>query len=262
MQRFAAYLVLSVLTACAHESEEVVETPCCVQPVAARAEAYPPAVGVLLSEPERCEATARLLIATSPDEAWRALSECVARGRFTALRPLLGGGWDRDLQTRPDAPGLITRIIAARGGDVDDDLQLLHDHRIPIFTLHQALARPELYRGALVVVRARLSSHGVIDELRLVSQTREVQVAATDRVITRATGPYVTQSRRTMTVPRSHNLDVPTGNRAFATVPLDPFVDADEPLVVLARFDGMRDEDGWPVLTVLDHVRPSAGVSY
>jgi hypothetical protein len=259
MRRIVAILLVLLPACAAHQLEEREDAPCCVQPPPAPEDV--PVVG-LLNEAERCEAAARILLTTNHENGWRALAGCVANGRFTALRALLRGDWDHDLQTRSDAPLLIARIIAERGGNVDDDLPLLHEHRVPLFSLRQALARPELYQGALVIVRARLSSHGVVDETRLVSQMRNVQVGLTDRVVTRAAAPYGMDSRHVRTVPRAYNLDIPTGNRMLAAMPPDPFVDEGDSLVLLARFDGLRAEDQWPVLTVMAHLRPNAALSY
>jgi hypothetical protein len=177
-------------------------------------------------------------LAASPDDGWSRLWRCVARGRFTALRNVLDGAWDHELQTRPDAPWLVARMIAERGGDVDDDLRLVHERRVPMFALSQVLARPDLYRHAIVIVRARLAPSGLLSETKLVSQMWDV--------------PWW----------GAHNLDVATGTRAIGLVERDPFVDGEEPVVVLGRFDGLRDGDDWPVVSVLGHFRPSATVTY
>jgi hypothetical protein len=215
-----------------------------------------------IEAPARCEAAARTRLASSPDEAWRQLWGCVLQGHFTALRNLLGGAWDRELQTRPDAPFLVARVIAERGGDVDGDLRLVHDRRVPLFALSQALARPDQLRGALVIVRARVSPRGVLDETRLVSQTWDVPLGPSERVITRAPAPFSSDTRRVITSRRGYNLDVATGARVMALVERDPFLDEDDAQVVLARFEGLRDGDAWPVVSVLSHFRPSPTVSY
>jgi hypothetical protein len=210
---------------CAAERAEEVEV-CC------REEALPPPIDFAstVEGPARCAEAAR-----TSDDPWRRLWDCVNQGHFTALSALLSGAWDRDLQTRPDAPLLVLRVIATRGGQVDADLVRLHERRVPLFSLSQALARPALYRGALLIVRARLSSQGVLDEIRLVGRSADV--------------------------PRWYNLDVPTGQRVLAVVN-DPFLDGGDPVVVLARFDGLRDGDGWPELSVLSHLKPAPGLAY
>jgi len=178
--------------------------------------------------PMRCARAAAAWLPAAPDEAWRALWCCVEAGRFIALRELLGYDWDGLLRTRHDAPILLARVIAERGGDVETDLALLHDHHIPIFSLPQALARGA--PGTVVMVRGRLSPSGLLEETRVASAWRD-------------------------------NLDVATGRRLLATG-ADALADPDEPLVLFGRFDGLRAGDGWPELHVLAGFRPSALLSY
>jgi hypothetical protein len=266
--RRASGCLLLLLSACAHDPvqpDPVSEPPpCCNERV--EATAFPDGEGhdfaARVEAPARCEAAARARLAVAPDEAWRGLWDCVLKGRFTALRPLLRDGWDHELKTRADAPLLMARVIAERGGDVETDLSMIHELRVPLFSLSQALARPDLYRGALVIVRARLSSRGVLSETRLVSQSWDLPVGATERVVTRAAAPFASDTRRFYTSRRSYNLDVATGARALAAVAQDPFIDDEESLVVLGRFEGLRDADGWPLVTVLQHFRPKSLVSY
>src|SRR3954468_10282652 len=59
------------------------------------------------ASPFDCEAGARTLRDSSPDQAWSALVACVertgwSRGDFTYLERLTGGFWDPDLTTRSD----------------------------------------------------------------------------------------------------------------------------------------------------------------
>ena len=225
-------LACLVLLGCAHETVETDPPACCLVAAETAATATPPQ---RFDGPERCEAEARAKLTASRDEAWRALWRCVAGGRFTALRELLDDAWDHELRTRVDGGVLLARVIAERGGDVERDLRLVHERRLPVFSLAQVLARPEL-RGALVIVRARVSARGLLDETRLAGQTWQPRW-------------------------RELNVDVATGARVLAAADGDPFLDADEPEVLLGRFDGARD-DGWPTVTVLAHFRPSATTSY
>jgi hypothetical protein len=264
--RWTCCCVVLLVPGCFAESMEV-ERPECVAcqvaesppPFAHEAE---PEVSPRLPAPERCEAVARAYLPTAPDRAWYELWLCVTAGRFTALRPLLDDAWDHELRTRRDAPLLLTRVIAARGGNIEEDLRLLHDRRLPLFGLAQAMTRPELFRGALVILRARLSDHGVVDETRLVSQPWEVPLAPAERIMTQAPPPFAAKTRRDFVTSRYHNLDVTTGTRALAAIDADPFIDAEEALVVLGRFEGTRDSDGWPMLTVLEHVIPSTTLTF
>jgi hypothetical protein len=177
--------------------------------------------------PVRCARAAAAWLPAAPDEAWRALWCCVAEGRFVALRELLGPDWDPLLRTRHDAPVLLARVIAERGGDVEADLGLLHEHGIAIFSLPQALGRGA--PGTVVMLRGRVSMSGLVEETRIASSWRA-------------------------------NVDVTTGRRLLATG-ADLLTDPDEPMVLFGRYDGLRD-DGWPELRVIARFRPSALVSY
>jgi len=242
--------LILLLMACA--TAEVEDSHCCLEEktVAEPTAGVDFAAGV--EGPARCAEAA-----ASAADPWTRLWECVQRGRFTALRELLSGAWDHDLRTRSDAPRLLLRVIAERGGLVDEDLQRLHELQVPIFSLSQALARPRLYRGALVIVRAKLSYHGVLEETRVVSRTTEAQVG----LASVARGPWGV-ARERVTDPRWVNLDVPTGQRVLALIDSDPFLDAGDPVVILARFEGLRDGDGWPELSVLGHLKPAAMLAY
>jgi hypothetical protein len=253
------FLALVVLSGCALHAEEASDPPCC-------AEAPPPepSVGVDLAaqteRPARCAEAARQRLPIDVEAAWRQLWSCVEEGRFTALRPLLSGAWDDELRRRSDAPLLLTRVIAERGGSVDEDLPLLHERHVPLFTLAQVLGQPEQRRGALVVVRARVAASGVLDELRLVGQVDEAPMGPAERVVT--LGPWPADTRSTWLRRRSYNVDVPTGHRALARLGQDPFLDPDDSVVILARFDGLRPGDLWPELSVLAHFHPNARVTY
>jgi hypothetical protein len=179
-------------------------------------------------QPVRCARAAAAWLPAAPEEAWRALWCCVEQGRFIALRELLGPDWDPLLRTRHDAPILLARVIAERGGDVEADLGLLHEHGIAIFSLPQALGRGA--PGLVVMLRGKLSTSGIVEETRIASSWRA-------------------------------NVDVATGRRLLATG-ADLLTDPDEPMVLFGRYDGLRDGDGWPELRVIAHFRPSALVTY
>lgn len=145
--------------------------------------------------PFDCEVSARRLRETAPDQAWAALVACVERqgwprGDFTYLERITSGYWDQDLVSRPDAPRLIARIIAARGGDVEGDIPLVQKSRVPLFTLAAALRQPDVYRGRWVVLRGALSEirqeagkpAAMVRETSLRATAREVQVGTVSRV--------------------------------------------------------------------------------
>src|SRR5438105_12335679 len=142
-----------------------------------------------------CESSARRLHESSPDQAWAALGACVerqgwSRGDFTSLERITAGFWDEDLTTRADAPRLIARIIAARGGDVEGDISLVQKSRVPLFTLSAALGQPDVYKGRWVLVRGALSGirqdagrpSAMVRETSLRATAREVQDGSTTRI--------------------------------------------------------------------------------
>lgn len=236
---------------------------------------------------DRCEVQARALLPEARERAWEWLHHCVDAGYFTSLRTLLAGAWDAELQARPDALPMLAHVVAMRGGNVGADLALLHEKRIPIFSLEQAMAQPEVYRGRLVLVRARFaasSSDGrslKLVELAIGNQSREVEVApilrdewkgrTNEGWSPRAGEPGDERQRgdrgertRTVTVRRSYNVDLSTGRWAVGQLAQpDPFLDLGGTFVLLARFDGLSADDGGaPLLTIVDHQRPHALVMY
>jgi hypothetical protein len=255
----AGICLLLLASGCAHVNPN--EEP--VAPVQAPTDPFTDGQGidfaVRVEGSSRCEQAARSLLPGTPDQAWRALWACVCDGHFTALRNLTDGAWDHELQTRHDAPLLVARVIAQRGGDVESDLRIIHDRRVPLFGLHQALARPDQLRGAIVILRGKVSAGGVLDETRLIGQSWDQPLGPIDHTVVQGTWPY--DMRRSWIQRRGYNLDVATGTRTLAQL-ADPFLDADDTVVVLGRFEGLRDGDAWPVVTVLEHFRPSATLSY
>src|SRR5260370_13627751 len=139
-----------------------------VPPAPTRPEAVPPrtfdprAFAAEQLTPAECETAARRIRQESPSQGWDALRACVERtrwprGEFTQLERLTTGFWDQDLQSRADAPRLIARVIALRGGDVEGDIPLAQKSRVPLFTLAAALRQPDVYKGRWVLVRGALS---------------------------------------------------------------------------------------------------------
>jgi hypothetical protein len=121
-----------------------------------------------------CELAAR---AERPgtEVAWRALQACVRRGDFTHL-PELIGFWSEDLHARTDAPELLARVIAARGGSATEDLRLLRKNGIPVFDLQSAMLQPDAFRGQLVLFVAQVETAEAGDVV-LVEQRRTAQIS-------------------------------------------------------------------------------------
>src|SRR5437868_7606515 len=153
--------------------------------------------------PWECETAARRLHETAPEQGWAALVACIERpgwprGDFTYLERITAGFWDQDLTTRPDAPRVIARIIASRGGDVEGDIPLVQKSRVPLFTLAAALRQPDVYKGRWVLVRGALSeirqdggrTAAMMRETSLRATAREVQVGNVSRVDSSSNGTY------------------------------------------------------------------------
>jgi hypothetical protein len=238
-----------------------------------------------------CEAAARRQRDASADQAWAALVACVERtrwprGDFTYLERLTGGFWDHDLATRADAPRIVARVIALRGGDVEGDLPLVQKSRVPIFTLAAALRDPSVYKGRWVLVRGALTGFesdagkpaARVRETSLRGTAREIQDGATSRwdhsgtttvnknVQTSHYGS-ATSSRQVSTTSRSEysrvkqkydNERVETGREALGRLPqADPFLEPDKDFVFLARFDGVS-QGTLAVLSIAGYFQPSA----
>lgn len=103
-----------------------------------------------------CEVAAREWIDVDADFAWKRLIGCVTRPDFADLRRLLKAPWLDVVRTRPDAALVLAKVVATRGGQVEDDLSLLRRARIPLFPFASAIATPDLYTGRLLLVRGRV----------------------------------------------------------------------------------------------------------
>ncbi len=245
--------------------------------------------------PAECETAARQLRPGSADQAWDALKACVERsrwprGEFTQLERLTGGFWDQDLQTRPDAPRLIAKIIALRGGDVEGDIPLAQKSRVPLFTLAAALRQPEVYKGRWVVLRGALSdlrqeggkAAALVHETSLRATSREVQVGTMSRIErtsnTSARAEVQTtrfgnargnaqvsssdRTERSEVVQKYENERIETGRQAVGKLPqADPFLEPDKDFIFLGRFDGAKPGEGdqpVAVLSIAGYFPPNA----
>lgn len=246
--------------------------------------------------PGDCEVGARQLHERDAKQGWEALVACVERARwprgaFTLLERITGGYWDEDLQSRPDAPRLIAKVIAHRGGDVEGDIPLAQKSRVPVFTLAAALRQPDVYKGRWVLLRGALSelrqengkAAAMVRETSLRASSHEVQVgdvfrrdstssgsASADIQTTRygnasADAQYRTSGRDEFSRVRQKfdNEHVETGRKAVGKLAqADPFLEPEKDFIFLGRFDGVRaGEDGErPVamISISGYFRPNA----
>jgi hypothetical protein len=259
------------------------------------------AFGARYATPSQCEAAARALQERSRDAAWAALRSCVERTHFTLLGALLSDAWSEDLRVRPDAARLIARVVALRGGSVAGELSLLHEHRVPIFSLADAIAQPDTYRGRYLLLRAQVAdvrseedrptvwlveqSVGSVEREQTVSPlTRRESTKVRSGSLGGDVGSFgrahlggqlVTQEREqtSLTVPRYDNLSDETGREALGRLQsADPFFAPGKDFVVLARFDGLRTTSGGgdeeeeaprlPVLTIVSYHAPHPLIVY
>jgi hypothetical protein len=242
--------------------------------------------------PRECEHNARTLRESNANDAWSALVACATRNRwprgdFTELDAITSGFWDDDLQSRPDAPWLIARVIALRGGDVEGDVVLAQKARVPIFTLAAALRQPDVYKGRWVLVRGSLEdvkgnesgTAGMVHETSLRGTARDVDVGYGYSVSSSSSGTvhgsgessysssrygkekasgsgsasYSGSSTYTtsFTKKKYENEKVETGRLAVGKLPqADPFLEPGKEFIFLARFDGVKpssDADAKPV---------------
>jgi hypothetical protein len=245
--------------------------------------------------PLDCERKARALRSQDRNAAWAALQGCAARGHFTQLHAVVSA-WGDDLRERPDALALLARVVAARGGNVKQDVSVMRDAKIPVFSLRDCVTQPQLYEGRYVMIRgtldevrtsgdavaARLTEHALQAEEWEVPVGRIRRKVATTRYGGSASGQLgalgggtlgghldVNGDDYEMDVARRYdNVLVDTGRDAVLRLGApDPYLENGRDLVLLARFDGVRpssssadDEelDLVPVLTLVDYAVPDA----
>ena len=245
--------------------------------------------------PWDCESAARRLRDTAPEQAWAALVACIERqgwprGDFTYLELITGGFWDQDLTTRPDAPKVIARIIASRGGDVEGDIPLVQKSRVPLFTLAAALRQPDVYKGRWVLVRGALTDirqeagkpAAMVRETSLRATAREVQVgnvsrwdrsstaSAQSEVATtrygnaRGSSRYASNGRSEFSTVKQKfdNERVETGRLALGRLAqADPFLEPEKDFLFLGRFEGTspgRDQQPVALLSIAGYFQPNA----
>ncbi|MDC0706886.1 hypothetical protein POL68_00205 [Stigmatella sp. ncwal1] len=250
--------------------------------------------------PAVCERQARRYLPVSRESAWSALKACVEGTPFTQLQALIDRTWTPELRTRPEGAALLAKVVAQRGGSVEGDLRLLHERKLPIFSLSSAIAQPDTYKGRYILVRAQVGdmrSEGDKSTLWLVEQglgsvakdqqigtarLRESAFSTTGDLGGQTTlgsgnvGGSLVQtelSRDTVTLPTYDNISSETGREALGRLASqDPFLAPGRDFIILARFDGMRTTSGAsdeedegpsiPVLSIVSYYMPHPLVVY
>jgi hypothetical protein len=237
---------------------------------------------------EFCEEAARGLQRSSRDRAWAVLRACVAQGRFTLLKRLVAGPWNEDLKARPDASKLLAKVIAMRGGDVTGDLGQLRQARVPLFAIAPAVGHPDLYKGRLVLFRGevrdvKLAGKPTAKMMEFAIGSTDKYIAEGDRYTSSTTGGgaysnstgYASEGSGSSTYSSgierrfTGNEAVETGRQVLARLAeADPFFEPGRQFVVLARFDGVRDEEGedvdtptqFAMVSIVSYYEPSPNV--
>jgi hypothetical protein len=176
MRKIALPLVGLVLLACSPESAEVrpdravraQATPPPPRPIA-RFDARSAAVDSYTAR--ECESRAREQRKVSAAEGWEVLSACLdqhkfARDEFTDWALLLPA-WRKELSTHQEAPALLARFIAQRGGDVEADLVVLRENDLPYKTLADVADDEKAAAGTTLILRGRFTNDDEAPEGKL-----------------------------------------------------------------------------------------------
>lgn len=233
-----------------------------------------------------CEATARAMHERDHQRGWAVMNQCIRRPDFTDLEGMTSLPWRDHLLAQPDLSQLVGHVVAARGGDVQNDLRICRRARVPVFSLKAAVAEPDSYQGRTVLVRAAPRGGRLVNGARAVELV-ETRVMAEPEWV--AAGPRMSTTAETTTRPADaayasqhapegyrrsegsrvavmHNVSVETGLTVIADVGDDPFLETGTDYVLLLRFDGTREAvngtvlEEIPVATVLGYFEPASGL--
>jgi hypothetical protein len=216
-----------------------------------------------------CEASARAMRDSSPEEAWLALKACIELGRFNrgpfVQLNLLTTWWEDELRTRPDAVRIVARVIANRGGDVDGDISRVQAIRMPVFTLKAALSQPDVYKGRYVIIRGKLTDVK-LEAKSATAMLDEISMKAADMLRMGQDTRFIRTFDHVYKVRDEHyfaeNVMNPTGRKVLGRLPeADPFLEPDKEFVFVGRFDGAKpsnEEQKVGLLNVFGYYRPAA----
>jgi hypothetical protein len=233
-----------------------------------------------------CELTARALRAKDRQRGWAVMEQCARRPDFTDLETLLSRPWIEDVVAFDAQVDLIASVIAARGGDVHNELRLLRRARVPVFSLRAAVAEPETYKGRLVLMRgAPRGGRNVggaraleIAETKVMAESEWVASGPRQRTSTEtdvrdhsgnSVKPGVSERFRRndgQTLEILRNVSVATGLEVLAQVQGELFLEPGTDYVLVLRFEGTREAvEGTTtadraVATVVGYFEPENGL--
>jgi hypothetical protein len=119
-----------------------------------------------------CEAEARRITEKSQEFALRLLKACVDRGDFRRMTALTDAPWTSLLAADADAIKLCARVVAARAGDIENDVKACAAVGIKVATLNEVLTVPEKGKGKIVLFRGRIDA-----ELKEQGRSRLMELA-------------------------------------------------------------------------------------
>ncbi|HEY4220070.1 MAG TPA: hypothetical protein VGO62_01980 [Myxococcota bacterium] len=220
-----------------------------------------------------CEQEARTVYEIDKEKGWNTLRACVKKGNFTTLRPLLDAPWDHEIGARKNGALLLAQVIAMRGGDVDADIHLCNEAKIPLFSLSAAMGEPDAYAGRLLIVRGTVNERKraktgrtslLVAETSLGGQSFDVQVGAKYSSTSSGTGSASASASsskngnasmqanvqhndtltKSMSVEKHRNTVEVTGKRLVVNVDVDdPFLKVKTDYIFLVRFDRVHELD-------------------
>lgn len=186
----------------------------------------------------QCASAAQELFARAAKPGWALLVACIGRADFNDLEALVDEPWAAELKKRREAPALVARVIARRGGNIDRDLRVCRRAGLRLYSLRAALADPEAMAGGFVVMRASIA------DARRVRGTRALELdetrPMTDDDIFFADDELVRRRLR-RTTEALDELSVETGLTVVARVDPDAVYEPAIDYVMLLRFDGEVD---------------------